>query len=445
MGRRVLVFGWAITGEAVARALLARGDEPVGADDTVTDATRASAEAAGVVLVEHPVGEALSALVRGCDLVAPSPGVPEHHAVIAAARDAGVPVVSELDLAYEWEQARPGGPRPMLGITGTDGKTTTTLLAEAMVEASGRRAVACGNTEVPLVAALDLPVDVFVVECTSFRLAWATSFRPDAATWLNLAADHLDWHRSMETYGAAKARIWEHQRRVDVAIGYADDPAVMAYLEAAPARHVTFAASDANYCVETGALWGPHGPIAPVQAMRRSLPHDITNALAAAATVLEPGIATVEGVAAAVAAFEGVAHRISLVAEDGGIRWFDDSKATTPHAAVTAIRAFSSVVLIAGGRNKDLELREMATAPERMRGVVAIGEAGDAIADAFDGVCPVRRARTMDEAVAAARGLARAGDVVLLSPGCASFDWYSGYAARGDDFARAARALVAAR
>ncbi|HEX9258308.1 MAG TPA: UDP-N-acetylmuramoyl-L-alanine--D-glutamate ligase [Acidimicrobiales bacterium] len=442
MGRRVLVYGWAITGEAVAKALLARGDEAVAADDRVTEAGRASAEAMGVTLVDKPEGAALDALVRGCDLLAPSPGIPEHHPVIAAARAGGLPVVSELDLAYEWEQARPGGPRPMLGITGTDGKTTTTLLAEAMVEASGRRAVSCGNTEVPLVSALDLPVDVFVVECTSFRLAWAESFRPEAATWLNLASDHLDWHLSPSTYGSAKARIWEHQRSTDAAIAFADDAAVMARLSSAPARHLTFAAAAADYRNEGGVLTGPTGAIAEVAVMRRSLPHDITNALAAAATVLEAGVSSVDAVATALAAFEGVAHRISFVVEADGISWYDDSKATTPHAALTAVRAFDSVVLIAGGRNKDLDLRSMASEPGRMRGVVAIGEAAAAIEEAFVWACPVRTAASMDAAVAEARLLARPGDVVLLSPGCASFDWYKGYAARGDDFARAARALV---
>jgi UDP-N-acetylmuramoylalanine--D-glutamate ligase len=437
-GRRILVYGVAVTGEAVARAALARGDEPVCVDDAPSPSALDGARALGLDVTVAPHRDALEGLVHSCDLVVPAPGVPEHHPLIAMAQRAGVRVTTELDLAWEWEQGRPGGPRPMVGITGTDGKTTTTLLATDMVAASGRRAVACGNTEVPLVSALDLDVDVFVVECTSFRLAFTTTFRPLAATWLNLAPDHQDWHVSLDTYAAAKARIWAYQHPDDAAIGFAGDPVVMRHLASATARHRTFGSRDADYRVDRGVLAGPAGPLLAVGDLRRALPHDLTNTLAAAATVLEAGVATVEGVAAAAAAFEGVPHRISFVAEHEGVRYFDDSKATTPHAALIAIRAFDSVVLVAGGKNKDLDLRGMATEPARMRGVVAIGRAAPDVAAAFDGVCPVVEVTTtMDDAVAEARRLARPGDVVLLSPGCASFDWYTGYAARGDDFARA--------
>lgn len=432
--RRALVYGMAVTGEAVAAALLDRGVEVVAVDDGP-----AGEGPRHLAVHVAPDGDTLAALVASCDVVLPSPGVPEHHRVFAMARRAGVPLHSELDLAWWWEQERPGGPRPLLAVTGTDGKTTTTLLATAMVEASGRSAVACGNTEVPLVAALALDVEVLVVECTSFRLLTSEVFRPQVGTWLNFAPDHQDWHTSMATYAAAKARVWEHQGPGDTAVGWADDPVVVDHLRRAPARHVTFAASGADYEDRGGVLVGPAGPLGEVATMRRALPHDITNALAAAATVLEAGVATPDGVAAALATFEGVAHRISFVAEHDGVRYFDDSKATTPHAARTAIRGFDSVVLLAGGRNKGLDLAELAAEPARMRAVVAIGEAADEVAAAFAGVCDVVRADSMGTAVAAARARATAGDVVLLSPGCASFDWYSGYAARGDDFARCVR------
>jgi UDP-N-acetylmuramoylalanine--D-glutamate ligase len=302
--------------------------------------------------------------------------------------------------------------------------------------------VAAGNTDTPLVSALSLDVDAFVVECTSFRLAWTTCFRPAAAVWLNVAEDHLDWHAGMDTYVAAKARVWRFQTRDDVAIGFADDPVVTAQLAAAPGRHATFGAVTGDYHVDGGWLVGPQGRLAEVASMRRVLPHDVTNALAAAALVLEPGLATVDGVAAAVATFEGPHHRIELVADDGAVRYYDDSKATTPHAALTAIRSFDHVVLVAGGRNKGLDLAPMATEPARLRAVVAIGESAPAIGDVFDGVSAVTVATSMDDAVAAARAAARPGDVVLLSPGCASFDWYRGYAERGDDFARAVRAQL---
>jgi UDP-N-acetylmuramoylalanine--D-glutamate ligase len=443
MATRALVYGLAAAGEAAARALLARGYDVAVADDRPTDAGLEVARQLGIDVYEKPSPVKLERLLARADVVVPSPGVPEHHALMTAAAAAGVPLRTEIDLAWEWEQRRPGGPRPMVAVTGTDGKTTTTLMAVAMCEASGRRAVACGNTEVPLVSALDLDVDVLVVECTSFRLAYTTCFAPQSAVWLNLAEDHLDWHVSLDSYAAAKARIWRFQGANDAAIGFADDPVVLAHLASAPARKLTFALDGADYHVADGQLTGPQGAIAPVASMRRSLPHDVTNALAASAAVLEAGVATVAGIASAVAGFAGVAHRISHVARAADVDWYDDSKATTPHAALTAIRAFPSVVLIAGGRNKDLDLRAMAGEPARMRAVVAIGDAAPAIAAAFAGLCPVETAGSMDDAVAAAAALARAGDAVLLSPGCASFDWYVGYGARGDDFARAVRAHLA--
>jgi UDP-N-acetylmuramoylalanine--D-glutamate ligase len=177
--------------------------------------------------------------------------------------------------------------------------------------------------------------------------------------------------------------------------------------------------------------------------MWRDLPHDRSNALAAAATALETGAADLDGVRSALRSFRGIAHRISLVAEDRGVAFYDDSKATTPHAAVTAIRGFRSVVLIAGGRNKDLDLTSLASEPARMRAVVAVGESAADVTAAFAGVCPVSEAASMDEAVALSRSFARAGDTVLLSPACTSFDWYGSYGERGDDFARAVRQALA--
>ncbi len=445
MAPRALVYGFAIAGEATARALLKRGYKVVAADDRPTEAALAAARELGIDFHESPPESRIMRLVERADLVVPAPGIPEHHALMEACARAAVPLRTEIDLAYEWEQARAGGPRPMLAITGTDGKTTTTLMAAAMIEASGQKAVAAGNTELPLVAALDRDADVFVVECTSFRLAYVSAFAPRAATWLNLAPDHLDWHRSLDSYIAAKARIFAHQTERDVAIGLADDPVVMARLAQAPARHVTFAAANATYHRDGDELVGPRGTFATVSSMARSLPHDITNALAAAATVLETGCATVAGVARALTTFQGVAHRIAYVGEAGGVRYYDDSKATTPHAAVTAMRAFDRVVLLAGGRNKGLDLAAMAEAHDHVRAVVGIGEAGPLMAEVFSPHCPVELAPdSMEDAVAIARRLAQPGDVVLLSPGCASFDWYTGYGARGDDFARIVRHQIGA-
>ncbi|MET0460064.1 MAG: cyanophycin synthetase, partial [Ilumatobacteraceae bacterium] len=267
----------------------------------------------------------------------------------------------------------------------------------------------------------------------------------EAAAWLNLAPDHLNWHVSMDTYTAAKARIFSQQRPTDVAIGYAADPVVMAHLDSAPARHVTFGTAGSDYRVEgrtPGAvLVGPPGDLGAVASLGRALPHDLTNGLAAAALVLETGLVGPDAVAAGLASFVGPPHRIELVGEGDGVRWYNDSKATTPHAASVAIRAFDHVVLIAGGLNKGLDLAPMAAEPGRLRAVVAIGQAADVIAETFAGVAPVVRAGSMAEAVERSADAARPGDVVLLSPGCASFDWYpdGGYPARGDDFRRLVR------
>ena len=444
---RALVYGLAITGASTVRALQRRGVDVVVGDDHVDVAKRDLADALGVHLLPTPEASGASAGhidPSGFDLVSPAPGVPESHPLVVAARSAGVPVVSEIELAYRWEQERPGGPRPMLAITGTDGKTTTTELAVAILRSAGVRTEAVGNTDVPLVDAIDADgddeLDAFVVECTSFRLAWTERFRADAAVWLNLAPDHLNWHTSMASYEAAKARIFDLQHPGDVAIGFVDDPVVMRHLAEAPARHRTFGRAAADYRVEgdgdDAVLVGPTGGIATVSTMRRALPHDITNALAASALVLETGLAGPDAIATALARFDAPAHRLELVAEGDGVAWYNDSKATTPHAAATAIRAFDSLVLIAGGSRKGVDLAPMAAAGEKVRAVVAIGEAAADVRAAFAGRAPVVEALSMADAVDAAAAHARRGDAVVLSPGCASFDWYGGYPERGDDFRR---------
>ena len=262
-----------------------------------TNTARDLAAELGVELLERPDVGTLRTLISSCDLVSPAPGVPETHDVVTTAQALGVELVSEIELAYRWEQERPGGPRPMLAVTGTDGKTTTTLLAAEMLRAAGLRTVDAGNTSTPLVDAIEQDLDAFVVECTSFRLAWTPTFRAEAAVWLNLAPDHLNWHRSMDTYEAAKAQVWANQRPDDVAIGFVDDQVVMARLGSAPGRQVTFGAHDADYRVDDDALVGPNGVIARVGAMKRSLPHDITNALAASALVSETGLADTDAIA----------------------------------------------------------------------------------------------------------------------------------------------------
>lgn len=433
-----LVYGVAITGAAVARALHDRGVRVLVADDAPSEAKSAVAADVGAELIARPDPDALDSLVDQADIVCPAPGVPETHAVIIAAIRHGKPIRTELDLAYEWEQERAGGARPMLAVTGTDGKTTTTMMAAAMLRCAGLKAAAVGNTEVPLIAALDTDVDAFVVECSSFRLNWLDAFRSEASVWLNLAEDHQNWHVSMLAYEQAKARMWSHNRPSDVAVGCATDPIVMRNLTRAPGRTRTFGSDDADYRLVGSTLTGPGGALADRESMTRDLPHDVTNALAAAAISIESGLAGAAAVAEALSTFEHPPHRIEPLGEFDGARWYNDSKATTPHAAITAIRGFRNVVLLAGGRNKGLDLAGMAVEHDRIKAVVALGEAAPIIHAAFAPWCPVIDADSMQAAVAAAAGFARPGDTVLLSPACASFDWYpeGGYPARGNDFKR---------
>ena len=234
----------------------------------------------------------------------PAPGVPETHPLFAAAAAAGRPVRSEIELAYRWEQERPGGPRPMLAVTGTDGKTTTTLLAVG----DARRRAVCRRWRpaTPRCRWWPRSTSTSTRSSSSARAsAWPATarFRGEAAVWLNLAPDHLNWHASMDTYEAAKARLFDHQRPGDVAIGFADDPVVMRHLRAAPGRQRTFGLAGADYRVEDGALVGPAGALGAVATLRRTLPHDLTNGLAAASLVLEAGLAGRDAVAAGLASF----------------------------------------------------------------------------------------------------------------------------------------------
>jgi UDP-N-acetylmuramoylalanine--D-glutamate ligase len=428
-----------VTGEAVARHLRERGAIVVAVDDRGTDDVGWRAEAAGVELVVAPDAARRRELVADADVVVPSPGVPESHPVFAEAAELDRPVRGEVELASRWAR------QPIVAITGTNGKTTVTELVTAMLIASGVRSVAAGNIGLPLSDAVRRDVEVLVAEVSSFQLRFTDSFHPAVAVWLNLAEDHLDWHADLGAYAAAKARIWAHQTPKDVAVVNADDPIVTAWASKAPSRLVTFGLREpADYRLEEGWLQSPAGPLVAVSDLARALPHDVANALAAAAAGLAAG-ATVDGVATALRAWRGLPHRVVLVAEAGGVRWYDDSKATNPHATLAAVAGFDSVVLIAGGRNKGLDLAPLREAAGRVRAVVALGEAGRDVAAAFAGVRPVVAAASMEAAVRAAADAARPGDAVLLSPACASFDAYRSYAHRGEDFARAVRELVGGR
>ena len=443
----VLVVGMGVTGCAVARSLTAHGHEVIAADDRPGPAARVAA-GAGLTLAEmHDSGDAgvLSSLVARAAAVVPAPGVPPHHPCYSLSDAAGVPVVSELDLAAQWDS------RPLAAVTGTNGKTTVTTLVERMLNRSGISAIGAGNTDVALVDAISSDVDAFVVEASSFRLHRARLFAPAVAVWLNLAPDHLDWHPDFDDYAASKARIWANQNRGDVAVVPYGDALIEPWAASIEARRVTFAttaALDAPADVRFvgGVLTAYGNPLADAADLQRNHPHDLSNAAAATAVALEMG-ASAGAVAAELRSFTGLAHRLAFAGRVGGVSFHDDSKATAPHATIAALTGFSEAVLIAGGRNKGLDLDDLAEVSPYVRGVVAIGESAADVIACFstrgERNLELRQAASMPEAVEVAYRMAQPSGDVVLSPGCASFDWYSSYRDRGQHFLAAVSDLRA--
>ena len=448
--RRVLVVGLGASGAAAARFLLRRGEDVLVVDDATGPAhleRAASLEAVGAEVRLGFAGSSPAEVLRGVDLVVPSPGVAPHAPVLAAALAGGVPVCSEVEIAATATRA------PILAVTGTNGKTTVTTLLGEMLDASGRPVAVCGNIGTPMIEmAPDVPPGGAVVcEVSSFQLAFTTTFRPRVGVWVNFAPDHLDWHGDLEAYAAAKARLWSNQGEDDLALGCAEDPVVARHLSGAPARRASFAAAslpvpgagiDGGDLVIDGMGAGGRATVATADVLAGRAPYEIADFAAAAAAALDVGVAP-ETAAGVIASFSGLPHRRRRVGEAGGVVFVDDSKATNPHAACAAIASYPSVVLIAGGRNKGLDLGALARDAGRIRAVVAIGESAPEVVVAFRAVgVPVSGAPDMRAAVQAAYAAAAAGDVVLLSPGCASQDRYPDYRARGDDFAAAVRGLA---
>jgi UDP-N-acetylmuramoylalanine--D-glutamate ligase len=435
---RVLVYGTGVSGQAAARHLRAEGAEVLCADDDPGERPRRVAAELGVELVVAPDAGALRRLAADLDEVVVSPGVPARHPVFALASE--LPVVGEVELA--WRRARV----PVVAVTGTNGKTTVVTLVARMLEAAGRRALCAGNIGLPLLDAVDGDAEVLVVEVSSFQLALTSSFRPAVGAWVNFAPDHLDWHPSLEHYRSSKARLWANAGQGDVLVANAEDAVVLAEAEAASGRGaglVTFGIDRGDYRVRHGVLSGPDGELCRLSELRRPFPHEIADGLCAAAASVVVGASRV-ACGCTLRAFGGLPHRLELVGEASGVRFFDDSKATTPDAVVAALGGFDSAVLVAGGRNKGLDLSPLRALAPRLRGVVGIGEAAPEVAAVFAGAATVRTAPTMAAAVDEACALARPGDAVVLSPACTSFDWYRSYAERGEDFARCVGAALEA-
>jgi UDP-N-acetylmuramoylalanine--D-glutamate ligase len=437
-GQRVLVLGLGRSGRSAARFLAARGARVTAADERAADAIeglaalRADAEIRVGARFPDP---------SGFDLVVPSPGVPAAR--YASARRA----LGDVEIAFQSLSV------PVVAITGTNGKTTTTELCTRMLIAAGLRAEAAGNIGLPALELVGRPLDVAVLEVSSFQLEAVDEFRPRAAVILNVTPDHLDRHGDFAGYVAAKARIVARQTGDDVAIGCADDAAARAIAGSSHGRTWLFSARGA---VERGAFWDAGSALlrdgAEAQRVAQGALADAESApplddVLAALLACKAVGADVAKAATALLGFTPPPHRRELVARSGGVAFVNDSKATNPDAARLALEALAGpAVWIAGGRNKGVDLRPLADlAVARARAAVLIGEAADALEAALAGRLPVRRARDIEDAVAIAGEVARPGDVVLLSPACASFDQFRNYEDRGARFRAAVLGWIAAR
>ncbi len=450
---RVVVIGLGKTGESVVRHCVARGDSVVVIEDNPMlradwDSQVSTVTELGAKIETNLSEPAMLALIDRADLIVPSPGVPERHPALHAAITAQIPVRAEIDLAGEVSSAT------LVAVTGTNGKTTVTTQVTEILQAADYRVTAAGNIGLPLLDAANQDWEVIVAEVSSFQLAFAETFHPKVAAILNLGADHLDWHRTFSAYAHAKARIFANQLPDDVLVFNADDPVVAGMAANAPSRVVSFSVAvgaASGYRVSETAVGellvaDDGSTLIPVLELEQRRSVDLANALAASAIAQAIG-APRTAVTKALQEFRGLAHRMELVAVHDEISWYNDSKATNVHATLAAVRGLNQrglnqVVLIAGGRNKGIDLGELQSLRDDLLGVVAIGEAAMEVQEVFAGVTPVVTATTMTQAVQLAREFARPGSTVLLSPSCASFDWYSSYAERGDDFARNVRDLI---
>jgi UDP-N-acetylmuramoylalanine--D-glutamate ligase len=428
-GKRVLVLGAGISGTSAAAFCARQGADVVLADE---GEARLEPLPRGV---ETRLGQPFPD-PAAFDLVVPSPGVPPARYRGRARR-----VWGDIELAYRALAV------PIVAVTGTNGKSTTVRLLEAMLRAAGLRARAGGNVGDAALGLVGEPLDVAVLEVSSFQLETIESFRPRVAMLLNLTPDHLDRHGDLAGYLAAKARIFENQTREDVAILNAD-PALDALASGLRARVLRFAARGA---VERGAGWDGDAVClrtggAPLRIPLEGLPRPSgplrENLLAALLAVTALGAEPTKALAA-LDRFQALPHRTELVAERGGVRWVNDSKATNPGATLPAL-AFETrpVLWIAGGKDKGLDYAELAHANlSHVRRALLIGAAAGRIADALAGRVALEIVGTLEAAVARAAELARPGDVVLLSPACASFDQFRNFEHRGDRFRELVHAL----
>jgi UDP-N-acetylmuramoylalanine--D-glutamate ligase len=439
-GQKVLVVGAARSGVAAAQLLARRG-----ATVTVTDRKpripeEAELRAAGVTL---ELGGHVLATFESSNLVVLSPGVPIDLPEIARAKALGIPVIGELELASRWLRG------PIVAITGTKGKSTTTTLVGRMLEAAGRRVMVGGNIGYPLSAQVEASTGdtVHVVEASSFQLESTDTFKPWIAALLNFSPDHLDRHPDEASYAAAKMRIFANQEPQDLAVVNADSPEALQMTRNVRARVVTFGVDQpADIHVGRGFVWQRTSegdiPLLPVAAVHLQGRHMLSN-VAAATAISHLAGATGASLAKALEGFHGLEHVMEIVASRGAVRFVNDSKATNIDAATKSIESFEKVVAIIGGKYKGGDFTDLAT-PLRAHGraVVAIGESRPMVKAALGDVVPVVEAGSLSEAVRKAWDLAVPDGVVLLAPACASFDMFADYAERGRKFKEEVRKLI---
>jgi UDP-N-acetylmuramoylalanine--D-glutamate ligase len=449
--QKIAVLGLGRSGDAVVRWALARpgampDDVAVFVEhDTARQAESASSLRDTGVRVELGADELPD---EGWDLIVASPGISPSRPLMCSAARASAPVISELELAFRISRA------PWVAVTGTNGKTTTTALVTHLLREAGRDAVSVGNIGVPALAAAPVVGSdgVVVAECSSFQLASTVEFHPRVAILLNITPDHTDWHGSLETYAADKAKVFANMTGDDVAVIDVDDPgsAAWAAFEAGRGvRVVRVGLSGGDARVEDGLLVVDAGqgavPLVRVDELLIRGVHNVSNALAASAAALTMG-ASPEAVRAGLRTFEPIEHRLDPVATIRGVEYVNDSKATNPDAVLKALTAFGSspLLVLLGGRNKGNDFGPLAEAcAARCRLAVLYGESRREMETAFTAAdAPFIGAETMAGALAAAAKAALPGDVVLLSPACASFDEFEDYEDRGRRFAEAVRRMA---
>jgi len=441
-GKRVTVAGAARSGIAAAALLVRRGARVTLSD---TRPQVADVEPLRALGVDLELGGHRTETFADADLIVMSPGVPADQPVVANARAGGVPIIGELELASRWLRGR------IVAITGTKGKSTTTELTGRILEASGFKVAVGGNIGAPLSAQVDDSTDetMHVVEASSFQLEQIETFHPWIAVMLNFSPDHLDRHPTVEAYAAAKARIFENQTADDWKVINADDPTVLELARKGRASTRLFSVTTAlpdGTSIDRGWIVDRSPDrttkLVPIDSIHLLGPHLVNDVMAAATVGVIAGAAPA-AMTAAVDSFHGLEHAMELVADVGGVRFVNDSKATNVDAALHSIESFDrGLVPIVGGRFKGGDLRLLREPlRRRAKAVIAIGEARPLVREALDGAVDVREAETFEDAVKDAFALAKPDGVVLLAPACASFDMFRDYADRGRRFKDEVRKL----